>query len=112
MNSFVFTKPEWLYKFNLTGGLDKGSASYEIYAPGRLICKLDGSDFGQMRSNPIIPHRNEMEANARLIAAAPSMAYALNDLANLFSELIPTPERYPKFIAALKILKKACPESF
>lgn len=70
---------KWTYKFNLNGGYD-GTSSFDILSGNKMVCKLDGIDYGQKRHDDKIGNKHEMEINAKIIASAPQMAAALMDL--------------------------------
>ena len=69
MNNTKFTKGDWRVREDYIGIVDKSDT--QSYGMMLNICTLDTWDFGDV-----------WKSNAHLIAAAPEMYKALDDLAN------------------------------
>jgi len=94
-----FTKEKWEY----VGG-DNMSVEVNI---GNATCNIDRCD---KNTNEIVVSRNEMEANARLISAAPEMIEALISVESYLTDIyesnqlapFPTRSELDKIRSAIK----------
>lgn len=104
IGNWNFSSGDWKYKFSMNGGFH-GTSSYDIENGQGLICKIDGIDYDQKRNDERLPREREMEANAKLIAAAPVLARTLEELIGMINEDA-TPEIKKVFRKALNLLEK------
>lgn len=79
-----FTLGEWVSTFKTSGGQDGRTSSFDITVKGKVICRVDGIDYGQSYNHDFIREKKEMEANARLISVAPRLAESVYELIQLF----------------------------